>query len=61
MVEIGGSSSDLTKSDISDLMELISAFGAEKGVVFPEYKPDGSREDTTHSSLHDSQKDQGDP
>lgn len=33
-VNLGRSSSDLTKAEMSDLMELISAFGAERGVVF---------------------------
>ena len=33
-VNLGRSSSDLTKEEMSDLMELISAFGAEHGVVF---------------------------
>lgn len=33
-VNIGRSSSDLTKSEMSDLIELILAFGAQHGVVF---------------------------
>ena len=33
-VNIGGSSSDLSKSEMGDLMELIAAFGAQHGVVF---------------------------
>lgn len=33
-VNIGRSSSDLTKAEHSDLMELIAAWGAEHGVVF---------------------------
>jgi ferric-dicitrate binding protein FerR (iron transport regulator) len=33
-VNIGRSSSDLSKSEMGDLMELIAAFGAERGVVF---------------------------
>jgi len=33
-VNLGRSSSDLTKEEMSDLMELIAAFGAEHGVVF---------------------------
>lgn len=33
-VNVGRSSSDLSKAEMSDLMELISAFGAERGVVF---------------------------
>ena len=34
VVNLGRSSSDLTKEEMSDLMELIAAFGAEHGVVF---------------------------
>jgi len=34
MVNLGRSSSDLTKAEMSGLMELIAAFGAERGVVF---------------------------
>ena len=33
-VHLGRSSSDLTKTEMSDLMELIAAFGAKHGVVF---------------------------
>jgi len=33
-VSIGRSSSDLTKDEMSQLIELIAAFGAEHGVVF---------------------------
>lgn len=33
-VNIGRSSSDLSKSEMGDLMELIAAFGAQHGVVF---------------------------
>ena len=33
-VNLGRSSSDLSKQEMSDCMELISAFGAERGVVF---------------------------
>jgi hypothetical protein len=33
-VNLGRSSSDLSKSEMSDLMELIAAFGANHGVVF---------------------------
>ena len=33
-VNLGRSSSDLSKAEMSDLMELISAFGTEHGVVF---------------------------
>jgi hypothetical protein len=35
-VGIGRSSSDLSKSEMSDLMELIAAFAAQHGVIFPE-------------------------
>jgi hypothetical protein len=33
-VNLGRSSSDLSKAEMSDLMELIAAFGASHGVVF---------------------------
>lgn len=33
-VDLGRSSSDLTKDEMSDLMELIAAFGANHGVAF---------------------------
>lgn len=33
-VNLGRSSSDLSKAEMGDLMELISAFGAQRGVVF---------------------------
>lgn len=33
-VNIGRSSSDLSKSEMADLITLIEAFGAERGVVF---------------------------
>lgn len=33
-VNLGRSSSDLTKSEMSDLIEIIVAFGAQHGVVF---------------------------
>ena len=33
-VNLGRSSSDLSKAEMGDLMELISAFGAKHGVVF---------------------------
>lgn len=35
-VNLGRSSSDLSKSEMGDLMELISEFGARHGVVFSE-------------------------
>lgn len=34
IVNLGRSSSDLTKEEMSDLMELIAAFGAERNVEF---------------------------
>ena len=34
IVNLGTSSSDLSKEEMSDLMEVISAFGANHGVVF---------------------------
>lgn len=34
VVNLGRSSSDLSKEEMSDFLELISAFGAEYGVVF---------------------------
>lgn len=33
-VNLGRSSSDLSKQEMSDLMEIVSAFGANHGVVF---------------------------
>lgn len=33
-VNIGRSSSDLSKSEMADLLELIAAFGAQHGVIF---------------------------
>jgi hypothetical protein len=35
-VNLGRSSSDLSKQEFSDLMEIIAAFGAQHGVVFSE-------------------------
>jgi hypothetical protein len=35
-VVLGSSTSRMSKAEISDLMELISAFGAERGVEFAE-------------------------
>lgn len=35
-VNLGRSSSDLSKEEMGDLMELIAAFGAQHGVVFHE-------------------------
>lgn len=35
-VSLGRSSSDLSKDEMSDLIELIYAFGAQRGVVFRE-------------------------
>ncbi len=39
-VNLGRSSSDLGKEEMSDLMELISAFGANHGVQFHDHQPD---------------------
>jgi hypothetical protein len=36
LVNLGRSSSDLSKSEMGDLMELIAAFGAQHGVAFHE-------------------------
>jgi hypothetical protein len=36
-VDLGRSSSDLSKQEMSDLIELIHAFGAEHGVVFHDH------------------------
>lgn len=38
-VNLGRSSSDLSKSEMSELQELIAAFGAQHGVVFSEPEP----------------------
>lgn len=38
-VNLGRSSSDLSKSEMGDLMTLIEAFGAERGVVFQDDQP----------------------
>lgn len=46
-VNIGRSSSDLSKSEMSDLLELIAAFGANHGVVFHDPNhPDLSRKES---------------
>lgn len=37
-VNLGRSSSDLTKAEFSDLIEIIRAFGAEHGVQFQDYQ-----------------------
>lgn len=34
LIPIGHRSSELSKSEMSDLLELIQAFGAERGVIF---------------------------
>jgi NinB protein len=34
MVDIGRSSSNLSKNEFCDLLEIVSAFGAEHGVIF---------------------------
>lgn len=36
LVQLGRSSSDLSKQEMADLIEIIHAFGAEHGVVFHE-------------------------
>jgi hypothetical protein len=41
-VNLGRSSSDLSKAEMGDLMELISAWGAEHGVVFSGEKVDAA-------------------
>lgn len=41
-VSLGRSSSDLSKAEMSDLMELISAFGAKHGVKFHDHQSDVS-------------------
>lgn len=41
-VNLGRSSSDLTKGEMSDLMELMAAFGAEHSVVFQDTVPHGA-------------------
>ncbi len=44
-VNLGRSSSDLSKSEMGDLMEIIAAFGAEHGVRFTDPKEVGSPAD----------------
>lgn len=44
-VNLGRSSSDLSKSEMGDLMELIAAFGAQHGVRFTDPKEVGSSAD----------------
>jgi NinB protein len=39
VVALGRSSSDLSKQEMSDLIELVQAFGAEHGVVFHDPRP----------------------
>ncbi len=41
-VNLGRSSSDLSKEEMSDLMELIAAFGTQHGVVFSDPALDGA-------------------
>lgn len=36
-VVLGQRTSDMTKEELSDLMEIIAAFGAERGVVFKDF------------------------
>lgn len=38
-VQLGRSSSDLSKEEMGELMELIAAFGAQHGVVFQDSDP----------------------
>lgn len=42
-VNLGRSSSDLTKEEMSDCLELIYAFGAQRGVVFTDPKSTAER------------------
>ena len=42
-VNLGRSSSDLGKEEMSDLMELIAAFGAQHGVTFQEPAQQGKK------------------
>jgi NinB protein len=44
-VNLGVSSSDLTKDEMSQLMELIAAFGAERGVVFQDQEEEAAPAD----------------
>lgn len=44
-VNLGRSSSDLSKSEMGDLMELIAAFGTEHGVTFKDPNEVGSSAD----------------
>jgi len=50
-VNLGRSSSDLAKAEMSDLIELIHAFGAEHGVTFhdPDYQSEGGASQQTNS------------
>lgn len=41
-VNLGRSSSDLSKAEMGDLLELITAFGAQQGVTFSDEARDGS-------------------
>lgn len=43
-VSLGGRSSELTKQEFSDLMELITAFAAERGVIIKNPKEDAADE-----------------
>lgn len=40
-VQLGRSSSDLSVQEMSDLLEIIHAFGAQHGVTFSDYGSDG--------------------
>ena len=41
-VNLGRSSSDLSKSEMSELIELIAAFGAQHGVTFHDAEQDAA-------------------
>lgn len=47
-VNIGVSSSDLSKSEMSDLIELMYLFAAERGIVFSWEKKDGEENPAKH-------------
>lgn len=44
-VSLGQSSSDLSKDEMSQLMEIIAAFGAEHGVIFHDQAPEQTEPD----------------
>lgn len=51
-VNLGRSSSDLTKNEISELIELILAFGAQHGVIFNEPEAEKVAADSQAVSDH---------